>query len=85
MTAVLAVFYQEKALVASRGLLRDYEPSDHLRMELFEALENMQKMRIKFSEIPLALCREQAGVVRGRGRGGGGAGRGLLGRGVGVL
>ena len=31
-------------------------------------------MRIKFSEIPLALCREQAGVVRGRGRGGAGAG-----------
>ena len=30
----------------------------------------MQKMRIKFSEIPLALCREQPGVC------GGGAGRG---------
>ena len=38
MKAVVAAFNQEKALVASRGLLRDYEPSDLLRMELFEAL-----------------------------------------------
>ena len=28
MKAVVAAFNQEKALVASRGLLRDYEPSD---------------------------------------------------------
>ena len=37
MKAVVAAF--KKAVVAaSRGLLRDYKPSDLLRMELFEAL-----------------------------------------------
>ena len=37
MKAVVAAFNQEKTL-PSRGLLRDFEPSDHLRMQLFEAL-----------------------------------------------
>ena len=36
MKAVVAAFNQEKALVG--GLLRDYKPSDLLRMELFQAL-----------------------------------------------
>ena len=33
MKAVVAAFNQEKALVHSRGLLRDYEPSDSLRLK----------------------------------------------------
>ena len=42
---VVAAFNKEKALVASRGLLRDYEPSHLLRMELFEALVTSNQTR----------------------------------------
>ena len=38
MKVLVGAFNQEKALVASRGLLGDYKPSDRIRMELFEAL-----------------------------------------------
>ena len=35
---VSIVSYSRPSLMISRGLLRDYEPSDLLRMEIFEAL-----------------------------------------------
>ena len=42
MKALVGAFNQEKALVASRGLLRDYKPSDG---PLFEALVSASDLR----------------------------------------
>ena len=62
---VLGAFNQEKALVGARGLLRDYEPSDLLRMELFEALLHVL---LPGGGLNLALAQVGRGHARGRAR-----------------
>ena len=54
MKAVVAAFNQPGE-GPSRGLLRDYEPSDLLRMELFEALVvRSQELIVKVNRSPPA-------------------------------
>ena len=55
MKAVVAAFNQEKGEGPSRGLLRDYEPSDAIRMQLFEALVvRSQELIVKVNRSPPA-------------------------------
>ena len=61
MKAVVAAFNQEKALVASRGLLRDCTTSRHLREHSFEALVTAPRRpdtgtRLLIDPVPLRRC-----------------------------
>ena len=67
MKAVVAAFNQEKALVW--GLLRDYEPSDAIRMELFEALvETASLIMTRAGVLAAADPQQRGGLGHGAGQ-----------------